>query len=54
MKKNIRLLAAAALGLPAFALAGPADYVRTPGVEYGERELDIQVRHGTHEGLRRR
>jgi len=42
MKKNIRLLAAAALGLPALALAGPADYVRTPGVEYGERELDIK------------
>jgi hypothetical protein len=42
MKKKIRLFAAAALGLPAFALAGPSDYVRTPAVEYGEREIDLK------------
>ena len=42
MKKTFRLLAAAALGLPALALAGPADYVRTPTVEYGEREIDFK------------
>ena len=45
MKKKIRLLAAAALGLPAFAIAGPSDYVRIPAVDYGERELD--VKYGT-------
>ena len=37
-----RLLAAAALGLPALAHAGPADYVRVPAVEYGEREIDFK------------
>src|SRR3954447_18203516 len=45
MKKNFRLLAAAALGLPAFAMAGPGDYVRVPSVEYGERE--IELKYGT-------
>jgi hypothetical protein len=45
MNKDIRLLAAAALGLPALAMAGPSDYVRLPGVEYGERE--IEVKYGT-------
>jgi hypothetical protein len=42
MSKNLRLLAAVALGLPALALAGPSDYVRTPAVEYGEREIDFK------------
>ena len=42
MQKQFRLLAAVALGLPAFALAGPSDYVRVPAVEYGEREIDIK------------
>lgn len=41
---NIRLLVAATAvsvtTLP--ALAGPSDYVRTPGVEYGERELELK------------
>src|SRR3954471_10687598 len=46
MKKKIRLLAAAALGLPAITLAGPSDYVRTPGVEYGEREIDLKYGTG--------
>ncbi|HUQ29222.1 MAG TPA: hypothetical protein VM051_11560 [Usitatibacter sp.] len=45
MKKNFRLFAAVALGLPTLALAGPSDYVYTPSVEYGERELD--VKYGT-------
>ncbi len=38
-----RLLAAAALGLPAIAVAGPSDYVYTPAVEYGEREIDFKM-----------
>ena len=29
--------------LPLSALAGPADYVYTPNVEYGERELDFKI-----------
>src|SRR5258708_6408880 len=41
MKKTTRLLAAAALGLPAFAIASPADYVRMLAIEYGEREIEI-------------
>jgi len=41
--KNIHgLLAAAALGLPAFAMAGASDYVHLPSVEYGEREIDLK------------
>jgi hypothetical protein len=47
MKKNFRLLAAVGLGLPASALAGPSDYVYTPSVEYGEREIDFK--YGTEE-----
>ena len=48
MNKNLRLLAAGALGLPAFALGAPSDYVRTPSVEYGEREIELSTafRHG--------
>ena len=42
MSKNFRLLAAVALGLPAFAQAAPSDYVRVPSVEYGEREIDFK------------
>ena len=38
----MRLAVAAALGLPAICLAGPSDYVYTPGVEYGEREIDFK------------
>ena len=45
MKKAFRLLAAAALGLPAHAHASPADYVRLPLVEYLERE--IEIKYGT-------
>ena len=42
MRSTARLIAAVALGLPAFAQAGPADYVNTPNVEYGEREIDFK------------
>jgi hypothetical protein len=42
MRMSSRLLAAAALGLPFAALAGPSDYVHEPSVEYGERELDFK------------
>ena len=45
MNKHRRLFAAVALGLPAFAQAGPSDYVYAPAVEYGEREID--VKYGT-------
>jgi hypothetical protein len=43
MNRIARLLGAAALGLPLAALAGPADYVYTPTVEYGEREIDLKA-----------
>ena len=42
MRFCLRLLAAAALGLPLVALADPDDYVRTPSVEYGEHEIDFK------------
>jgi len=42
MHRMVRLLAAAALGLPAISHAGPSDYVILPGVEYGEREIDLK------------
>src|SRR4051812_31962835 len=45
MNTTLRLLAAAALGLPAVCLAGADDYVITPNVEYGEREID--TKYGT-------
>jgi hypothetical protein len=45
MKLVHRLLAAVALGLPAVSQAGPSEYVFLPGVEYGEREID--VKYGT-------
>ena len=43
MRNFSRLVAAAALGLPAISLAGPADYVYYPSVEYGEREIDFKM-----------
>ena len=42
MRFPSRLLAAAALGLPAVSQAGPSDYVYAPAVEYGEREIDFK------------
>ena len=45
MKNIKRLITAAALGLPAVSIASPSDNVRTPAVEYGERE--IEVKYGT-------
>jgi hypothetical protein len=42
MRSTLRLIAAAALGLPGISLAGPSDYVITPSVEYGEREIDFK------------
>lgn len=38
-------LAALALGIHAAALAGPSDYVATPIVEEGEREIDFKAGH---------
>jgi hypothetical protein len=43
MRSTIGLLAAAALGLPIASIAGPADYVYVPSVEYGEREIDFKA-----------
>jgi hypothetical protein len=42
MRVPLRLLGAIALGLPAISLAGVDDYVRTPAVEYGEKEIDLK------------
>jgi hypothetical protein len=45
MRSTLRLLGAIALGLPAISQAGPSDYVFSPSVAYGEREIDLK--HGT-------
>ncbi len=42
MKRLLPLLAAALL-LPRLAAAGPADYMHTPTVEYGEREIEFKM-----------
>jgi hypothetical protein len=44
MRSIIRLATAAALGLPIVCFAAePNDYVHTPLVEYGEREIDFKM-----------
>lgn len=43
MSKSLRLLAAAALALPAVSHAGVEDYIRESSVEYGEREIDFKA-----------
>lgn len=43
MKRYAPLLAAGLLSAPLIAAAGPADYIFTPTVEYGEREIDIKA-----------
>lgn len=43
MKIHAPLLVAGALLCPLSALAGPADYVYTPAVEYGEKEIDFKA-----------
>lgn len=45
MKTDATVLAAGALLAAGCAMAGPDDYIHTPGVEYGERE--IELRYGT-------
>lgn len=42
MKSYAPLLVAGALLSPVAAHAGPADYVYTPAVEYGEKEIDFK------------
>ena len=42
MKHYAPLLVAGALLTPLTAFAGPSDYVYTPTVEYGEREIDFK------------
>lgn len=49
----MRLAALVLLAVPCAALAGPADYVYTPDVEYGERELDFKIGHQTGGGQER-
>lgn len=43
MKSYAPLVVAAALLSPLHALAEPADYVYTPAVEYGEKEIDFKT-----------
>ncbi|MEO5694514.1 MAG: hypothetical protein ABIQ72_15400 [Usitatibacter sp.] len=43
MNAIARLATAAALALPAVSFAGPSDYVYSPAVEYGEREVDFKL-----------
>jgi hypothetical protein len=43
MKAYAPLLLAGVVLSPLSALAGPADYVATPTVEYGEREIDFKA-----------
>jgi len=43
MKHHVTLLVAGALLSPLCAHAGPADYVYTPTVTYGEREIDFKL-----------
>lgn len=42
MKTYATILVAGALLSPLFAHAGPSDYVYTPTVEYGEKEIDFK------------
>ena len=51
MKRSIVLtVGVAALALSRLCIAGPADYVYTPTVEYGEREIDFKAgRANTHD-----
>jgi hypothetical protein len=39
---TLAVLAASLMSLPTLSVAGPADYVYTPAVEYGEREVDFK------------
>jgi hypothetical protein len=43
MRKFSGRVAVLALGMPFVAAAGPSDYVYTPNVEYGEREIDLKA-----------
>ena len=43
MDRTMRLAAAVVLALPCAVLAGPSDYVYTPDVEQGEREIDVKL-----------
>ena len=47
MRFDVRWLAAVVLALPAFAHADPDEYVQTPLVEFGVRELDFK--YGTRD-----
>ena len=51
MKRRIAVsIGAAALSFSALCAASPADYVYTPAVEYGEREIDFKAgRANTHD-----
>lgn len=42
MNLNATVLAAGTMLAVNIAIAGPDDYIHTPTVEYGEREIDIR------------
>jgi len=42
MRSALGLLGALALGLPVIALADLDEYIHTPNIEYGEREIDMK------------
>jgi hypothetical protein len=42
MKKNIVFAVFAVTGLAGNVFAGPSDYISTPNVEYGEKEIDFK------------
>lgn len=50
MKKYAPILVAGALLSPLTTIAGPADYVYTPTVEYGEREIDFKFGSARKDG----
>ena len=42
MKSNILLAVLTVMGLVGNVFAGPSDYISTPNVEYGEKEIDFK------------
>ena len=53
MKSYAPLLIAGALLSPLLTHAGPADYVYTPAVTYGEKEIDFKAGTATKSGTPR-